>query len=294
MATILITGGSGYIGTRLHGLLSAKGYDVYILSRTASNSNEYYWNVEDQYINEEAIQSADFIIHLAGANIGKKSWTSNRKKILLNSRVDTTKLLFKYVSKINPELKGFIAASGVGYYGCITSNKIFNEEDNPGNDFLATICKLWEKESLKFNTLNIRTVIFRTGVVFSEEDGVLKKMMMPVKLRFGSILGKGNQYIPWIHLDDLCQMYIDAIEKNSIAGIYNAVAPEHITNKILTKAIAKFLNRTIWLPRTPEILIKFAFGKMAVLLLKGSRVSSEKISNTPFQYKFPTLKSVFK
>ena len=291
METILITGGTGLIGKQLSTLLREKNYNVTVLSRTNSEvPNSYFWDIEKDFIEEKAITEADYIIHLAGAGIAEERWTKKRKKELVNSRVDSTKLLYKNVVKLNPKLKGFIAASGIGYYGAISSETIFTENDAPGKDFLATICKLWEKESIKFDSINIRTVILRTGIVLSKKGGAYEKISKPIKIGIGSSLGSGNQYVPWIHITDLCNMYIEAIENNDIHGIYNAVSPEHTTNTALTNSIAASLNKKIRLPNTPAFILKTLLGKMAVILLEGSRVSSEKILSIGFQFKFPTLK----
>ncbi|NLP57562.1 TIGR01777 family oxidoreductase [Lutibacter sp. B1] len=291
MATVLVTGGTGLIGKNLCKLLQNKGYKVFILSRNKNNTNKnsFYWNIDSEYIEPDAIKNADYIIHLAGTNISEKRWTKKQKDLLINSRVKTANLLFKNVQKFNPNLKGFIAASGIGYYGTITSDKIFNENDKAGADFLSKVCVLWENSSQQFNSLNIKTVIFRTGVVLSEKGGALAKISKPVKMGFGSPIGSGNQYMPWIHINDLCEMYVNAIEKIEMKGIYNAVAPEHITNKNLTKTIAKKLNKRIWLPNTPSFVLKLLFGEMASILLEGSRASSEKITDTGFKFEFKTL-----
>ncbi len=290
MASILVTGGTGFIGNALCDLLREKGHTVLILSRTKTdNPNTFYWNLAERYVDSEAVIKADFIIHLAGEGIADKRWTKQRKKNLINSRVETANLLFKKVKELNPNLKGFIAASGIGYYGATTSEKIYAENDAAGEDFISEICKVWEKATLQFETINIRTVIFRTGVVFAKEGGALEKLSQPIKLGVGSALGSGEQYIPWIHLEDLCNIYMAAIENSKINGIYNAVAPEHITNKILTKTMAKKLKKPLWLTNIPAFLMKLILGEMAVILLEGSRISSEKIMATGFKFKFPNI-----
>ncbi|RXP63641.1 TIGR01777 family protein [Lutibacter sp. HS1-25] len=295
MKTILITGGTGLIGKYLSVLLRSKGYKVTVLSRSNSEApNSYYWNIEGKFIEAEAIKEADYIIHLAGAGIADERWTKNRKKELIDSRVDSTKLLYENVLKLNPHIKGFIAASGIGYYGATTSEKIFTENDEIGTDFIASICKLWENESLKFDAINIRTVILRTGIVLAANGGAYQKMSKPIKLGIGSVLGNGKQYVPWIHIKDLCNMYISAIENENIHGIYNAVSPEHTTNEVLTKNIALSLNKKIILPNTPGFVLKTLLGKMAEILLEGSRVSAEKILATGFNFEYPTLKSALK
>jgi len=295
MASILVTGGTGLIGKKLCDLLRKKGYKVAVLSRNQNiKPNTYYWNTDTWYVDAKAIIEADYIIHLAGAGIADERWTEERKRILINSRVNTANLIFEKVKELNPNLKGFIAASGIGYYGATTSEKIYNENDAPREDFISDICKVWEKASTQFNTINIRTVILRTGVVFSSNGGALEKLSKPIKLGVGAALGNGKQYVPWIHEDDLCDMYIEAIENREFNGIYNAVAPEHISNKSLTKNIAEKLKKPLWLPNIPAFFLKLILGEMAVIILQGSRISSEKIASTGFKFKFPTLEIALK
>ncbi|GGK44258.1 MULTISPECIES: TIGR01777 family oxidoreductase [Flavobacteriaceae] len=294
MASILVTGGTGLIGSNLCDLLKSKGHNVSILSRSKiKKTTVFHWDIEKRHIDNKAIINTDYIIHLAGAGIADKRWTKSRKKELIASRVNSTNLLFEKVKELNPDLKGFISSSGVGYYGAITSEKIFQENDTPNNDFLSKICILWEKEVNKFNSLNIRTVILRTGVVFSKEGGALEKIIKPIKLGVGAALGSGKQYIPWIAMEDLCNMYVSAIENAELNGVYNAVAPEHITNQGLTKSIAKTLKKSLWLPNVPSFVLKIALGELAVILLQGSRVSSEKIKKTGFNFIFPTIEKYF-
>ena len=290
MATILITGGTGLIGKHLCNLLTKKGHKVNILSRSKShNPSIFQWDIKNNFIEEEAIKKADYIIHLAGAGIADKRWTTERKQILINSRVTSANLLFNKVKELNPTLKGFISASGVGFYGATTSTEIFNETDLPGQDFLSEICKKWENASLQFNKLNIRTVILRTGVVLTKKGGALEKMTQPIKFGLGAALGSGKQYMPWIHIDDLCAMYLSTIENIEISGIYNAVAPEHCTNKTFSKTIATVLKKPFFLPNIPAFLLKIGLGELSCILLEGSKVSSIKIVKTGFKFEFPTL-----
>lgn len=295
MATILITGGTGFIGKHLSEFLRAKGYHISILSRNNSETpNSYFWDVNQNFIESKAIESVDYIIHLAGAGIADERWTKKRKKELINSRVNSTKLLYKNVIKLNPNLKGFIAASGIGYYGAVTTNKIFTENDAVGSDFLSIICKLWEKESMKFDAINIRTVILRTGIVLASKGGAFEKIVKPIKLGVGAALGNGEQYIPWIHINDLCNMYAAAIENIELHGIYNAVSPEHITNTEFTNSVANSLKKKIIFPNIPAIVLKTIYGKMASILLNGSRVSSDKIMKSGFNFQFLTIKNALK
>ena len=295
MAQVLISGGSGLVGKTLYKKLQTKGYDVAILSRTNKNGfKTYLWDPLNNKIDPKAISSSDYIIHLAGANIAEKRWTASRKKLILESRVLSANLIFNEVKKQNKELKAYISASAVGFYGAVTADKIFTEEQSSSDDFLGQTCVKWESSAQQFETLNIRTTILRTGLVLNQKGGALSKMIIPIKLGLASVLGSGNQYLPWIHIDDLCEIYIKAIEDVSMKGIFNAVAPDFQTNKSFTQALAKMLNKPCWLPNTPSVFLELILGEMSVLLLKGSRVSSDKIIKKRFIFKFPKLEDALR
>lgn len=291
---ILITGGTGMVGSYLCKKLKEKGHEVAILSRKGNKEGEitsYTWNLEKNEIDGEAIDWADGIIHLAGANIGEKRWSESRKKLIIDSRVKTGELIFNKLKEQNKKLECFISASAIGYYGAISVDKIFTETDPPGNDFLGETCRKWEEMADKFIDLGIRTVKLRTGVVLSQKGGALARMMNPVKLGFGSALGSGKQYLPWIHIDDLCNIYIKAIEDNQMNGAYNAVAPDHKTNKEFTRILASILQKPFWFPNIPAFILRIIFGKMAKLFLEGSKVSSDKILEAGYQFNFPNLET---
>lgn len=293
--TVLITGASGYIGGNLHRELKLKGYKVRTLTTQRINSNvedRFYWNPLTGEVNRKAFESLDFIIHLAGASIGTGRWTNKRKQLIAESRVVSTKLLYKKIKLYKTPLKGFISASATGYYGTITTDTIFDETALAAHDFLGNVCREWEAETDKFHNANIRTVKIRTGVVLSNDAPVLQKMLLPIKLGIGSMLGDGKQYIPWIHIDDLCEIYIKAIENKSLSGAYNAVAPQHITNRELMKTLAKKLHKPFWFPRIPAFILKWILGEKANLILKGSRVSSEKLIENGFQFKYTEIKQL--
>ncbi len=290
METILITGGTGLVGTQLAVFLKEAGYQVLILGRSKSGNTEfptYKWDYKSGHIDIEAIEKADFIIHLAGANIGDKRWTDNQKKIIIDSRVKTTELLFKAVQEHNHKLKAFVSASAIGFYGALTSEHIFVETDDPCNDFLGKVCKDWEEANANFEQLNIRTINLRIGVVLTKDGGPLSKLVRPIKFGLGSVLGSGKQYMSWIHIHDLCNMFLKVIQDNNLQGIFNAVAPSHITNEELTRTISHILRRHVWLPKIPETILKLIFGEMACTFLKGSRVSADKILKTGFTFKYP-------
>ncbi len=297
MKNVLITGGTGLIGKHLSERLIQSGYRVSVLSRERNNNSKipvYAWDVEKKKIDNEALENVDYIVHLAGANIGERRWTEKRKQLILDSRVKSSNLIFEELKKKNIKLKAFISASAVGYYGAVTSNKIFNETDFAPNDFLGETCRLWEQTTNQFENVGIRTVIIRAGIVLAKEDGALSKMMGPVKMGIGSAIGDGKQYIPWIHIDDICNIFIKAIENDAMHGAYNAVSPDPKTNKEFTKTLAKVLNAPFWFPAIPAFALKLMFGKMSEIFLKGSRVSSDKISATGFQFRFPELEKALK
>ena len=287
MIKILITGGTGLIGKQLQKLLKEKKYEFVILSRNPKSKNEFLWNIQNNFIDENVFENITHIIHLAGAGIADKRWTSKRKKELIKSRVKSTNLLLTYIKKLEIPLEGFISASGIGYYGAITSSKIFTEEDNPSNDFISEICIKWEKEINKFNESSITTTILRTGIVLSKNGGALPKMDTPL---FLSALGSGNQFMPWIQINDLCRLYIKAIEDNNFRGIFNAVAPEHQTNKSFIKTLGEVLKKPVLPMNTPSFILKTALGELAFILLNGSRISSKKLEKTEFKFEYKTLK----
>jgi len=288
MKKVLITGGTGLIGKRLSFLLASKGYEVSVLSRSKSPESKYttfVWNVKDQFIEEEAFQDLDYIIHLAGAGIADKKWSEKRKKEIIDSRVQSTNLLYNTSKRLKTPLKAFISASATGYYGSVTTATIFTETDQPANDFLGKVCRLWEESIFQFKNDKTRTVALRTGIVLSNDGGALKKMKTPLV----TPLGDGKQYMPWIHIDDLCEIYIKAIEDEDFEGAYNAIAPEHITNYSFSKAIAKTFKIPFLPIGAPSFILKIVFGKMATIILNGSRVSTGKIEKTGFKFKFKSL-----
>ena len=295
--TVLITGGTGLIGTHLARKLREKNYDVAFLGRTKKLNPEFptfVWDIDKNEIEEEALERCEFIIHLAGANISDKRWSKSRKQIIIDTRVKTTQLLFEKSQKYARGLKGFITSSAIGYYGTISGDKVFNETDPPGQDFLAETCRLWEEAADQFKKAGIRTVKIRTGVVLSANGGALQKMLIPVKLGFGSPLGNGKQSMPWIHIDDLCAIYIKALEDSQMEGAYNATAPDFKTNKEFAETLSRMLNKPFWFPNVPAVVLKLMLGEMSGIILNGNNVSSDKIINAGFNFMFPDLEDALK
>lgn len=291
MEKILITGGSGLIGKNLSSYLSSQNYEVRLLSRKKdlNNSSVYFWDLESGYIDEEALAGIDHIIHLAGAGIAEKRWTAKRKNEIIDSRVKSAELLFSEANKMYIKPKTFISASAVGYYGAVTTEKIFTETDDPGNDFQGKVCQQWESSSQKFSELGIRNVQLRFGVVLSAKGGALPKMMLPIKLWIGSALGTGNQFVPWVHIDDVVRIIEKAILDEDMSGPYNLVAPEYKTNKELVEAIAWKMGKPLFMPNVPRFLLKIILGEMSQLVLEGSRISSKKILGSAYTFSYPIL-----
>ncbi|MFC2111614.1 TIGR01777 family oxidoreductase, partial [Bacteroidota bacterium] len=221
-------------------------------------------------------------------------WTKSQKKKIIDSRVKSCNLLFEKIKNSKKKPDVFISASAIGFYGSFTSDDIFDEESQSGNDFLAETVVKWEESVEQIKSLGIRVVKLRTGVVFSKNGGALPKMMKPITMGFGSAIGSGKQYVPWIEIRDLARMYLLVIENPEMNTVYNAVSPNHIINYDLTKTLAKSLNKAFFMPRIPSIFMKLAFGEMSSILLEGSRVSSNKIQEAGFEFKFKSIEDVMK
>ncbi len=299
MKTVLITGGSGMIGKRLSDLLIEKGYKVIWLSRERFKNAKiprYRWDYRKNEIDIEALEQADIIVHLAGYSLGEDSWTRHKKQVIVESRVQTSKLLLDTCKSINKTLEAFISASAVGYYGMVTDDKIYTESDKPArNDFLSRTCKKWESAAFRFDEeLSVRTVAIRTAFVISGQSDAFKKMTLPVRIGLGAPLGRGSQYFNWIHLDDICGIYIKAIEDVNMRGVYNAASLEYSTNAEFMKKMAKAMNRPFFMPKIPSFLIRLIMGESSGMVLEGSRISSQKIVDEGFEFSFPTSDQAIK
>jgi uncharacterized protein len=292
---ILITGASGLIGTRLTEMLTDRGHRVSHLGRSkkAGSVPSFIWNIDHGTVEENALTNVDTIVHLAGAGVGDKRWTGKRKTEILESRTRSTRLLFNALKKGNRKVESFISASAIGYYG-FESEALITEQHPPGTDFLASVTSQWEQEVDKLNDLGLRIVKFRIGIVLSEKGGALRQMATPVKLFAGAPLGSGNQYVSWIHLDDLCNMFVKAIEDLTMHGAYNAVAPNPVSNRELTKEIASVLKKPLILPPVPKFVLKVILGEMADIVVTGSMISAEKIIKAGFQFQFTRVEDALR
>lgn len=295
---VVLTGGTGFIGKELTRLLLENGFSVSVLSRSVNTNSDgisyFQWDVDAGTIDEQAILNADYVIHLAGENIGAQRWTVNRKKAILDSREKSTQLLFSCLHKHNKQLKAFVSASGVGIYGAITDEKVCSETTPAASDFLGTVCQKWEAATNPIHDLGIRTVQIRTGLVLGKGEGVLQQLVPLFKYKLGSAIGSGKQYMPWIHIDDLCRIYLAAITNSEMQGPYNAAVNDGTTNASFSDTLAKVFGYRIWLPKVPGFVLQLVLGQMAQLVLQGRRVASDEIEKMGFQFQFTNLEKALK
>jgi len=294
METVIITGGTGLIGTALTSLLTAKGYKVIILSRKThqarDNISYSIWDLNKSYIDPDAIRQADHIIHLAGAGVADRRWTDKRKKVIRDSRVKSGKLIVKALSENENKVRTVVSASAMGWYGPDKKgDRPFIETDPSSDDFLGSTCKLWEESISPVTNFSKRLVYIRTGIVFSNKGGAFKEFVKPLKAGIATILGSGNQVISWIHIDDLCRLYLEAIEMHHLKGPYNASAPENITNKELMLKIARARRRPYIPIHVPEFVLKIVLGEMSIEVLKSATLDDSLIRNAGFNFIYPTV-----
>ena len=308
MATVMITGGTGLIGSALTKLLINNGYNVVILSRNPlktakehdyegkigafkSAGNVYYsrWDIDRQYIDPAALANTDHIIHLAGASVAEKRWTSSRKKEILESRTKSSALLVKALSELPHKVKDIVSASAIGWYGP-DINRPFVESDPSAPGFLGETCKQWEDSISPVEALGIRLVKLRTGIVLSEKGGALKEFRKPMRFGVAAIMGSGDQVVSWVHIEDLCRLFLYAMEEKELSGVFNAVAPNPVTNRDLTKILsAHVTNGRAVSMHVPEFVLKLMLGEMSIEVLKSATVSAEKIQQAGFEFQFPTV-----
>jgi len=290
MEKILISGASGLIGKTLTELLIKNNFEVIHLLRKKTGLEKQHvilWqDIEKNTLDVKKIK-IDHIIHLAGENIGAKRWTKKQKHKIRSSRVGTSKLLVEFFKDAN--VKTVVSASGISYYGLKSNELSYDEFSLPGEDFLAQVSCDWEKEIDAFSAFGTRVVKLRTAVVLSPDGGAIQDIAKTVKRGFGAALGSGKQYFPWIHIDDLCELYKLAICNKEMNGVYNALAPEIITNKQLMNEIATVLNKKIRLPNVPGFLLYILFGEVAALLLNGNKIISTRLPETGFAFIFPEI-----
>ncbi|MGN6420736.1 MAG: TIGR01777 family oxidoreductase [Pseudobacter sp.] len=303
MQTILITGGTGLVGSALTKLLVAKGNQVIILTRKAKPAEGAVsyaeWDPAKGSIDLKALQAADCIVHLAGANVGEKRWSKKRKQEIVDSRVQSGELITKALRSNPNKVRSVISASAVGWYGDDKQRPKdkpqFTEDDPADSAYLGETCRKWEEAIQPVSTLGKRLVILRTGIVLSPEGGALPSFQKPIKMGIASILGSGRQVISWIHIDDVARLYLHAIENENIQGVFNAVAPQPVTNENLVITLAKLMKGKFYIPvNVPSFLLKIVLGEMSIEVLKSATVSSAKISRNGFQFLYPTIETALR
>jgi uncharacterized protein (TIGR01777 family) len=290
-AKVLITGGSGLLGTRLTELLLSKGYQVAHLARKRHSKNGvkvYEWDPSKNKLEKGALHGVDYIIHLAGEGIADKKWTQERKTQILQSRIQGPRFLLEEVKKHSIALKGFFSASGINYFDQ-KSDVVFEEQDAPGKDFVADVVVQWEQAAMAFGPL-CRVAMFRFGMILDRNEGGLPKISFPVQFGFGTALGSGKQWMNWIHIEDAARCFVHAIENETIQGPYNAVAPQHVNNKEFTREVGKAIGMPVFMPNVPAFVLKLVFGELSELVKQGSRASSKKLSNSGFIFHHPELR----
>lgn len=303
MATILITGGTGLIGTALTKELIIKGHDVIILTRRQGKTGKgkgiryAHWDVRNQTIDRWSIEESDAVIHLAGANVADKRWTEKRKQVIVDSRTQSAALLVKALREIPNKVTAVVSASGIGWYGPdpqVPNPKPFVETDPADDSFLGQTCQQWEGSILPVMELGKRLVIFRTGIVLSNEGGAYLEFKRPMQFGVAPVLGGGRQIISWIHIVDVVRLYVEAVENQEWKGVYNAVAPSPVSNEVLMKTMAQEL-RSFFIPvPVPEIALKAIVGEMSIEVLKSATVSSQKVEKAGFRFFFPSMEAAVK
>lgn len=303
MQTILITGGTGLVGSALTKLLVAKGNQVIILTRKAKPAEGAVsyaeWDPAKGSIDLKALQAADCIVHLAGANVGEKRWSKKRKQEIVDSRVQSGELITKALQSNANKVRSVISASAIGWYGDDKQRPKdkpqFTEDDPADSAYLGETCRQWEEAIQPVSALGKRLVILRTGIVLSPEGGALPSFQKPIKMGFASILGSGRQVLSWIHIDDIARLYLHAIENENIQGNFNAVAPQPVTNENLVITLAKLMKGKFYIPvNVPSFLLKIVLGEMSIEVLKSATVSSAKISRNGFQFLYPTIETALR
>ena len=298
MKTVLITGGTGMLGTALSTELVKQGYGVIILTRSFRNSNKpgisyALWDVNKGFIEEQAIQKADYIVHLAGANLAVGRWTKKRKKVFTDSRVKTGALLVNTLRQVPNKVLAVISASAIGYYGADEDGPgvPFIETDAADHHFLGNLVQKWEDAVQPVASLGKRLVILRFGIILSKDGGAFREFQKPLSFGLCTILGNGKQIVSWIHISDAVGIIIHSINQEKMKGVYNAVSPFPVSNEILMKSIARNMAKKHICISVPSFALKLGLGEMSIEVLKSATVSSEKIIDDGYRFQYPDINS---
>lgn len=301
MDTVIITGGTGLIGQALSKFLLSRGFEVIVFSRnpkahkaTLPGISFASWNIDDQSVNEDAFQKAKYVIHLAGAGVADKPWTNKRKKEIVESRTRSSELLIKALKNIPNEIVSVVSASAIGWYKQNLSLPA-TETDPPDSGFLGQTCRAWEESISPVSELDKRLVILRTGIVLSIDGGAFPEFKKPVKYGIAGILGNGKQFISWIHIEDICRLYMEAMTNSAWSGIYNAVTPNPVSNRMFTMELAKKMKGSFFIPiPVPDFLLRLMLGERSEEVLKSSNISANKLKQQGFQFIYPTIDAAFR
>ncbi|MGV9012895.1 MAG: TIGR01777 family oxidoreductase [Flavobacteriales bacterium] len=291
MEIVLITGGTGLVGGHLTKLLKREGFSVRHLSRSPKPDAAvptFAWDIDKGTVDPKALENVDHIIHLSGAGIADERWSEDRLKVLYASRVDSGRLLLRALEKTGAWPKTFISASGINYYGAVTSEHVYTENDPPADDTVGKLTQAWE-EAADAWAAHTRVVKLRTSVVLAHEGGALPKLAAPARWGLSAPLGSGKQWMPWVHIDDLAQTYLHAIQHTEMQGAYNVAAPEHVQNREFMHALAQVFHKPFFVPNVPGFAIRAILGEPADLILEGSRASNAKLVQSGFAFRFPEL-----
>ena len=297
---ILVTGGTGFVGRALCRALSGNGHSVTVLTRHAEATSRQSGtditavecNSRDGGTWEKSLEGVDAIINLAGEPIAAGRWTEERKRLIVDSRVNATSLLAQAISRGTSKPRVFISASGVGYYGT-SSDRLFDERDGPGSDFFADLCRSWEAAATAVQSSNTRVVCLRIGMVLERDGGALAKMVPPFNAFVGGPISPGSQWVSWIHRADLIGLIEWALTQERIIGPVNAVAPGAVTMSEFSRELGKALHRPSWLP-VPEIALRLAFGELASFMTTGQQVVPQVALDGGYQFRYPRLDAAFR
>ena len=290
MSTILIGGGSGFVGMHLSRRLQSDGHEVRHLSRTAdpdATFPTYVWDVKAGTIDDAAFRDVDYVINLAGAGIADERWTEERKQVIIQSRTESTRLLAHGLARLGLKPKLYLSASAIGYYGD-RGEVWLTEEDGPGEGFLSKSCILWEEAVEDVARLGIPTFINRTGIVLHPDEGALQKMLIPLNVWTSTYFGDGQQYYSWIHIEDLVGIYAYALE-HDLSGVYNGVAPNPVRNKHFAESLGPALHKKALVLPAPEAALKVALGEMSHTVLDSAKCSADKIGQAGYRFAYPEL-----
>lgn len=290
---VLITGATGLIGSELSSLCRENGIQVNYLTTDKSKIKKeetykgFYWDPKNEQIEKGCIEGVKTIIHLAGASIAEP-WSNSYKKKILKSRTETAALLYKTLKENEHQVENFISASAIGVYPS-SEQKLYSEDDEVvADNFIGEVVRKWEAAADEFENLGLDVAKIRVGLVLAEDGGMLEKIKKPISLNMGAALGNGKQWQSWIHIEDLAGIFFFAI-KNELTGVYNAVAPNPVTNKELTKELARQMGKSIWLPNVPKFALKGLLGEMSQIVLSSQLVSSKKIEEVGYNFKYTNL-----